>query len=82
MSTEFFKKYQALLSESTDQVQVTFVNSGYGITGKEQPQMVQKLGMDLDGHGRPLMYVKSPDSGNKLVAQYDARENRWVVDLD
>jgi hypothetical protein len=91
MSTEFFKKYQTLLLSETEmseiapvgnQVQVTFVNSGYGITGDEKPQMVEKLGLDIGPSGAPVMYVRSPTYGDKMRADWDARNNRWIVDQD
>lgn len=91
MSTEFFKKYQTLLLSETEmseiapvgnQVQVTFVNSGTGITGQEAPQAVEKLGLDIGPNGAPVMYIRSPSYGDKLQAMWDARNNRWVVDLD
>lgn len=88
MSTEFFKKYQTLLlsesdlAETANQVQVTFINSGTGVTGQETPQTVEKLGLDIGASGAPVMYVRSPSYGDKLQANWDARNNRWVVDLD
>jgi len=63
-------------------VQVTFVNSGYGITGDEKPQTVEKLGMDIDQNGRPILYIKSPSYGDKMQADWDAKNNRWIVDQD
>jgi len=63
-------------------VQVTFVNSGHGITGTEKPQTVEKLGMDIDQSGRPILYIKSPSYGDKMRADWDAKNNRWIVDQD
>lgn len=65
-----------------NQVQVTFVNSGYGITGNEKPQTVEKLGMDIDSGGRPILFIKSPAYGDKMQADWDAKNSRWIVDQD
>lgn len=67
---------------AANQVQVTFINSGTGVTGQEAPQTVEKLGLDIGPGGAPVMYVRSPSYGDKLQANWDARNNRWVVDLD
>jgi len=65
-----------------NQVEVTFVNSGYGITGNEKPQTVERLGMDLTPGGQPILFIKSPAYGDKMQADWDAKNNRWIVDQD
>jgi hypothetical protein len=73
---------ESLNEDNGNTVQVTFVNSGYGITGDEKPQTVEKLGMDIDQSGRPILYIKSPSYGDKMRADWDAKNNRWIVDQD
>lgn len=88
MNPNFFRKYSDIITEAEvpaaapNQVAVTFVNSGYGITGQEKPQMVEKLGLDIGPGGAPVMYVKSPAYGDKMMATWDAKNNRWIVDQD
>lgn len=77
-----FMTYIGLNESQGNTVQVTFVNSGYGITGDEKPQTVVKLGMDIDQSGRPILYIKSPSYGDKMQADWDAKNNRWIVDQD
>jgi hypothetical protein len=73
------KVKESMVAEET--VEVTFVNSGYGITGKEKPTNVEVLGMELSG-GMPVLYIKSPAYGDKMRADWDTKNNRWIVDQD
>jgi hypothetical protein len=85
-----FEMYD-VLSESTtsskknlteETVDVTFINSGFGVTGDEKPTKVEVLKMGIGQDGRPILHVKSPAYGDKMQADWDGKNNRWIVDQD
>jgi hypothetical protein len=38
--------------------------------------------MDIDSGGRPILFIKSPAYGDKMQADWDAKNSRWIVDQD
>jgi len=64
-----------------NQVQVYFITYGYE-TGTEKPVTVEKLGMDMDSNGKPILFFKSPGYGDKVQADWDAKLGRWTSYVD
>jgi hypothetical protein len=64
-----------------NQVQVYFITYGRE-TGTEKPQPVEKLGMDMDSNGKPILFFKSPGYGDKQQADWDAKLGRWTSFVD
>lgn len=63
------------------EVAVRFINRGYNdrSAGLTKVKMIQ---MGLGRNQQPVMYVASPNFGDKLVAEWDAQNGEWVVDMD
>lgn len=66
---------------SPNQVQVYFITYG-SETGTEKPRTVEKLGMDMDSNGKPILFFKSPGYGDKQQADWDAKLGRWTSYVD
>ena len=64
-----------------NQVQVSFITYGRE-TGNEKPVPVEKLGMDMDSNGKPILFFKSPGYGDKQQADWDAKNSRWTAYVD
>ena len=64
-----------------NQVQVSFITYGWE-TGNEKSVPVEKLGMDMDSDGKPILFFRSPGYGDKQQADWDAKRSRWTAYVD